>query len=196
MPYQEGGPIVASRMEPAMTPSAAVKRRLLVVLALVAAGLVVAYLVGVHGPHAKSLLSDLALAVVLAVSGLVVLRAAAGPDGPARDRHPPGVPGPADAGEAADEPCPAPAGDGDFTDVVHRLDRLTRRGRRRLSADALTRAYVAAGARLLVRRRLAAGNTGASLLPSLRETRARPRPRRGGRGPFLNASVTRQGFGT
>ena len=80
MPYQEGGPIVASRMEPAMTPSAAVKRRLLVVLALVAAGLVVAYLVGVHGPHAKSLLSDLALAVVLAVSGLVVLRAAAGPE--------------------------------------------------------------------------------------------------------------------
>ena len=93
-------------------------------------------------------------------------RAAAGPDGPARDRHTPGVPGPADAGEAADEPCPAPAGDGDFTDVVHRLDRLTRRGRRRLSADALTRAYVAAGARLLVRRRLAAGNTGAEPDPA------------------------------
>jgi len=60
----------------------------------------------------------------------------------------------------ADEPGLVPGGDRDFTDVVRPLDRHTPRGRRRLAGDALTRAYVAAGTRLLMRRYLTVENPG------------------------------------
>src|SRR5438105_4301177 len=52
--------------------------RSMALLACAGAGLVLAYLVGVDGQHAKSVLSDTSLALVLGAAGSVVLRASAG----------------------------------------------------------------------------------------------------------------------
>jgi PAS domain S-box-containing protein len=54
------------------------------VLACAGAGLVLAYLIGVDGQHAKSILSDTSLALAMGAAGWVVLRAAAGRGGDPR----------------------------------------------------------------------------------------------------------------
>lgn len=64
-------------MEAAPTPPALV-RRLFVLLAVAGAGLLVANLVGVESLLAKSVLSDVSLAVVFGVAGVCVLRSGAG----------------------------------------------------------------------------------------------------------------------
>src|SRR5436309_2925561 len=69
-------------MQPPRTTGAS--GRSLAMLACIGAGLVLAYLVGVDGQHAKSVLSDASLAAVLGVAGVVVLRAARRPRDPRR----------------------------------------------------------------------------------------------------------------
>jgi PAS domain S-box-containing protein len=64
-------------MEAARPPSA-LARRLLTVLATAAAGLLVAYLIGAEGAHAKNILSDVSLAIVFLTGGLCVFGSAAG----------------------------------------------------------------------------------------------------------------------
>src|SRR5438552_5421454 len=71
------GPIVTMRMQPPRATSIAFGRSI-AVLACAGAGLVLAYLVGVDGQHAKSILSDTALALAMGAAAGIVLRASAG----------------------------------------------------------------------------------------------------------------------